>query len=82
MKSQTNEEGSLRKPRDILKAMDSTGTEIDPILLAQLNAELLVSLAYEEEKVSKRNLTVACISCGVAIVALLISVLHYLPIQC
>ncbi|BAW97409.1 hypothetical protein NIES970_23610 [[Synechococcus] sp. NIES-970] len=63
----------IRKPKEILKIMDKNGVRNDQNLLIQLNAELLVSLSLESEKVSRRNLAIAKISCIVAVIALIIS---------
>lgn len=68
----------LRKPREILAAMDKDRVRNDSNLLTQLNAELGVSLAVEAEEVSRRNLKVATIACFVAVVALGISILQLL----
>ena len=56
----------VRTPEEILQAMDVEGKRENPILMKQLNAELLVSLSIEADKVSKRNLKIATISCVVA----------------
>lgn len=75
MKRTTEEK--LREPREILAAMDKEGVRSDSILIAQLNAELNVSLAVEADRVSKRNLKVAQIACIVAVIALGISTLQF-----
>jgi len=66
----------VRTPEEILQAMDVKEKRENPILMKQLNAELLVSLSIEADKVSKRNLKIATISCAVAAVALLISIMQ------
>lgn len=66
----------VRTPEEILQAMDVKEKRENPILMKQLNAELLVSLSIEADKVSKRNLKIATISCVVAAVALLISIMQ------
>lgn len=68
----------LRKPQEILAAMDKDGVRSDANLLAQLNAELNVSLAVQSEVVSRRNLKVASIACVTAISALGISLMQVL----
>ena len=73
---QRKESEELRKPREILAAMDKDGVRADSNLLTQLNAELSVSLAVQAEDVSRRNLRVASIACLVAVIALGISVLQ------
>ena len=70
---------SVRTPEEILKKMDTPeGMQPDLPLLIQLHAELLVSLSKEEERVSRRNLMVAKISCAVAIIALIISLFRWI----
>ncbi|MEK0446831.1 MAG: hypothetical protein RLZZ399_2152 [Verrucomicrobiota bacterium] len=54
--------------------MDKDGVRDNANLLTQLNAELLVSLSIEADRVSKRNLEIAQMSLGVAAIALLVSV--------
>ena len=74
-----NNEGTklpVRTPEEILQAMDIRETRENSILMKQLNAELLVSLSIEADRVSKRNLKIATISCVVAAVALLISIIQ------
>lgn len=73
-----NEETELpvRTPKEILQSMDIRETRETSILMKQLNAELLVSLSIEADRVSKRNLKIATISCVVAAVALLISIIQ------
>lgn len=66
----------VRTPEEILQAMDVKENREDPILMKQLNAELLVSLSIEADTVSKRNLKIATISCVVAAVALIISIIQ------
>lgn len=73
---QRKESEELRKPREILAAMDKDGVRADSNLLTQLNAELSVSLAVQAEDVSRRNLKVASIACLVAVIALGISILQ------
>lgn len=75
---QHTDKAELRKPRDILAAMDKDGVRADSNLLTQLNAELSVSLAVQAEEVSLRNLRVASIACLVAVIALGISILQVL----
>lgn len=71
-------EAKVRTPEQILQVMDKDGVRTDANLLTLLNAELLVSLSKEADRVSRRNLLVAKIACGVAAVALLISILQLL----
>ena len=73
---QRTETEELRKPLEILAAMDKDGVREDPKLLSQLNAELSVSLAVQAEEVSRRNLRIASIACWVAVIALGISILQ------
>jgi hypothetical protein len=58
-----NTELPVRTPETILQAMDKDGVRNNQPLLTQLNAELLVSLSIEADKVSSRNLIIAKISC-------------------
>jgi len=73
---QRTEVEELRKPREILAAMDKDYARANSNLLTQLNAELSVSLAVQAENVSRRNLRVASIACLVAVIALGISILQ------
>jgi hypothetical protein len=65
---------NVRSPEEVLTAMDKDGVRDNANLLTQLNAELLVSLSIEADRVSKRNLEIAQMSLGVAAIALLVSV--------
>ena len=67
---------TIRTPEEILNAMDKDNIRNSEHALIQLNAELLVSLSKEADRVSNRNLLIAKISCGVAVVALLISIIQ------
>lgn len=66
----------VRSPDNILQIMDKENLREESVLMKQLHAELLVSLSIEADKVSKRNLKIAIISCIVAAVALLISIIQ------
>ncbi len=66
----------VRTPEAILQAMDKDDVRSNHNLLTQLNAELSVSLSIEAAKVSRRNLSIATISCIVAVIALLISLIQ------
>jgi len=72
----------VRTPEAILQAMDKDSVRSDPNLLAQLNAELSVSLSIVADKVSRRNLSIATISCVVAVIALLISLIQVATSLC
>jgi hypothetical protein len=67
---------NVRKPEAILTAMDKDGVRDNSNLLTQLSAELQVSLSIEADEVSKRNLKIATISCIVAGIALLITIIQ------
>jgi len=62
--------------------MDKDGVRTDPNLLSQLSAELQVSLSIEADTVSRRNLKIATISCAVAVIALLISLIQVASSLC
>lgn len=65
-----------RTPEKILQLMDKDGARGNLPFLIQLNAELLVSLSNEADKVSSRNLNIAKISCGIGVLALIISLVQ------
>jgi hypothetical protein len=71
-----NAQANTRSPEAILQAMDKDGVRDNSNLLAQLSAELNVSLAKEADTVSRRNLKIANISCVVAVIALIIAVVQ------
>jgi organic hydroperoxide reductase OsmC/OhrA len=74
--SSTIAQAKIRSPEAILQAMDKDGVRDNSNLLTQLSAELSVSLAKEADTVSRRNLKIANISCFVAVIALIISVVQ------
>ena len=72
----------IRTPEAILQAMDTNNSRSNPNLLTQLNAELLVSLSIEADKVAAKNLEiadrsvkVAKWSCGVGVIALIVAII-------
>ena len=77
------ENKEIRKPHEILEAMDKyIRSKDDSVLLEQLTSELQVSLAHEADETSKRNLSisegnlkVAKLGLAIAFLALLISVI-------
>jgi hypothetical protein len=74
--SSTIAQAKVRSPEAILQAMDKDRVRDNSNLLTQLSAELSVSLAKEADTVSRRNLKIANISCLVAVIALIISVIQ------
>jgi hypothetical protein len=74
--SPTIAQAQVRSPEAILQAMDKVGVRDNSNLLAQLSAELSVSLAKEADTVSRRNLKIANLSCLVAVIALIIAVIQ------
>lgn len=78
-----NIQQNIRKPHEILKAMDKyISSDKDSVLLEQLKSELQVSLAHEAGQTSKRNLEiaegnlkVAKLGLAIAFVALAISLI-------
>jgi len=81
-----DDQSKIRKPNEILEAMDKyVSSKDDSVLLEQLKSELQVSLAHEADVISKRNLTisegnlkVARIGLVIAFLALVISIVTVL----